>query len=106
MLHQHYVFAQFLYRTQNNILTPLGFGACCYLTHRECGGTVKNNCTHIQNAEYPNTMRKAETCTWTIPKLNSDVCFIRLDFEDVEVFGAYADGVNNGECTLDSLSFV
>lgn len=83
-----------------------GFGSCCHLTFKKCGGDVVNNCTHIQNEDYPNAVRKAATCTWKVPKLNNDVCFIRLDFIKFEVFGAFVDGVNLGKCTLDQVSFV
>jgi hypothetical protein len=26
----------------------MGFGTCCLFTQTTCGGTVENNCTHVQ----------------------------------------------------------
>merc|ERR1719464_1439875 len=31
----------------------MGFGTCCLFTQSTCGGTVDNNCTHIQNDGFP-----------------------------------------------------
>merc|ERR1711994_486808 len=34
-----------------------------------------------RNPEYPSTYNAESTCTWTVPKIRSDVCHIRLDFD-------------------------
>merc|ERR1711971_1269605 len=31
----------------------MGFGTCCLFTQTTCGGTVENNCTHVQNDGFP-----------------------------------------------------
>jgi len=61
-----------------------GFGTCCILivagTTGNCGGTVTQNCSYIQNIDYPSAEAAAQTCTYMVTKCSSDICQIRLDF--------------------------
>merc|ERR1739844_91666 len=63
----------------------MGFGTCCLFTQDTCGGTVENNCTHIQNDGFPTALTGTATtalpnCNYQINKAQADVCSLRLDF--------------------------
>lgn len=77
-----------------------GFGACCIVEFSSCGGTISYNCTYLVNPGYPSSYTSAGTCTWSIPKTQSDVCFIRLDF-DVFTIAAPDAATSVGQCTTD-----
>merc|ERR1711894_711714 len=55
----------------------MGFGTCCLFTQTTCGGTVENNCTHVQNDGFPAAL---PNCNYQINKAQADVCSLRLDF--------------------------
>jgi len=74
-----------------------GFGACCLIYQKTCGGTVSYNCTYLQNPDYPSSYSTAGTCTWKLPKTSSDVCMIRLDFDEFSL----AAPSTTGACTTD-----
>jgi len=61
-----------------------GFGTCCIIivsgTTGNCGGTVTQNCSFIQNVDYPSAETAAQTCTYMVTKCSSEICQIRLDF--------------------------
>merc|ERR1711894_47287 len=63
----------------------MGFGTCCLFTQDTCGGTVENNCTHIQNVGFPTALTGTAAtalpnCNYQINKAQTDVCSLRLDF--------------------------
>merc|ERR1719189_2397414 len=65
-----------------------GFGACCLFAVDECGGTAKENCTYIRNADWPNALTGApenERCDFTVEKCKEEVCSLRLDFETFNI---------------------
>ena len=47
-----------------------GFGVCCMFT-AVCGTTtsVSQNCTYLQNAEYPSTASASTTCSYTFERI-------------------------------------
>ena len=49
-----------------------------------CGATVANNCSYIQNPNYPSSESSGE-CSFNITPLNADVCQIRLDFDNFDI---------------------
>ena len=49
-----------------------------------CGATVPNNCSYIQNPNYPSS-ESAGSCTFNIKPLNSDVCQLRMDFDNFDL---------------------
>jgi len=61
-----------------------GFGACCVLTlsgtDTAPGGTVTENCTFIQNVDYPSAEVNTRTYSYMVTKCSSDICQVRLDF--------------------------
>jgi len=75
-----------------------GFGTCCYYNLRACGGSVTNNQTYLQNPSWPGsyTISEATTCTYTFTKIATNVCQIRLDFDQFELGPPIS---NNVKCT-------
>lgn len=66
-----------------------GFGVCCVFTVK-CGShanAVANNCTYIQNANYPSADTTATDCTFTFNRIESNICRIRLDFVNTVMAG-------------------
>ncbi|XP_023330808.1 uncharacterized protein LOC111703166 [Eurytemora carolleeae] len=57
-----------------------GFGVCCLFSKSACSSTVTNNVSYITNPGFPSTYNTAGTCTYTINKVSSDICQLRLDF--------------------------
>jgi len=60
-----------------------GFGVCCIIYTSTCSATVSTNTTYIRNPGYPSTYTPSSTgtCVFTISKVSSEVCQLRLDFE-------------------------
>merc|ERR1719273_1800639 len=60
-----------------------GFGVCCvFLNSAAATATISENRTHLRNAEFPTyaTATAAQSIIYTIKKMSSDICQIRLDF--------------------------
>merc|ERR1719444_655779 len=51
-----------------------GFGVCCVITTSTCSTSISTNTTYIRNPNYPSsyTPTSAETCTYTIKKVQDD----------------------------------
>merc|ERR1712127_1049526 len=88
----------------------MGFGTCCLFTQDECGGTVENNCTHIQNDGFPTALTGTAqaalpNCNYQINKAQADVCSLRLDFLTFNIqAGDFAAATGGGQAgTMDSL---
>merc|ERR1711981_409459 len=58
-----------------------GFGVCCLFITSTSGSTSSQNCSYIQNPNYPNAYGSTTAISFTVAKCSSDVCGIRLDFE-------------------------
>lgn len=75
-----------------------GFGVCCVFVN--AGGatsTISENRTYIQNPLYPaiETSGAGTTITYTINKCQTDICQVRLDFDNFVIAGP----ANTGEAT-------
>lgn len=88
-------------------ISSRGFGTCCEIVINECGSTVTDNCTYIQNKGYPSKSSEAQaSCVFNIKRLNENICFIRLDFNKFEMAPPEAiSDTTNGECVVDSVKF-
>merc|ERR1712038_1043175 len=67
-----------------------GFGVCCaFLNNGAVTATVMENRTRLRNAEYPNTVVAvtAGDISYTINKMQTDICQIRLDFNAFVIAG-------------------
>merc|ERR1711953_417411 len=58
-----------------------GFGVCCTFLKSDCGSTVSNNCTYIQNPGYPSAYTTSGSCQYSVTPMNSDICQLRLDLD-------------------------
>merc|ERR1712014_101905 len=75
-----------------------GFGVCCIVSKSACGDTVSTNTTYIRNPGYPSTYTPSSTgsCAFTISKISSDICQLRLDFQ---TFSGFATTTPIGACS-------
>jgi len=68
-----------------------GFGVCCIFSLAACGGTVNKNSTYISNAGYnykqttQTGITTAGTCTYTINYASTNICQLRLDFQNLDL---------------------
>jgi len=92
-----------------------GFGVCCVmLSATGISAAISQNRTYLRNSEYP-TVASATTAvdiSYTINKMSSDICQLRLDFVDFVIAGpANSLEVINGasvltHCTADTLTII
>lgn len=68
-----------------------GFGVCCVFlnTASSTTSTITQNRTRVRNAEYPSvtTATAATTIGYTVSKMSSDICQLRLDFTTFQLGG-------------------
>jgi hypothetical protein len=67
-----------------------GFGVCCIIVSKTgASATIKENRTIIRNPLYPaeETSGAGTTITYTINKMQSDICQVRLDFDAFVISG-------------------
>jgi len=60
-----------------------GFGVCCIIATSTCSSTITTNTSYVRNPGYPSTITPSTTgtCVYTVSKVNSDICQLRLDFQ-------------------------
>ncbi|CAB4059822.1 unnamed protein product [Lepeophtheirus salmonis] len=85
----------------------LGFGVCCVLRVRECGGRINKNCTYLQNPGFSSSFSQTTgPCQFNFesPSINGDnnICRIRLDFKTFEI----QDPTSTGDCGNERLDIV
>jgi len=89
-----------------------GFGVCCVFSVSASGSSVSQNCSYIVNPSYPSNYAPTAiptTLTYTINKVSSDVCRIRLDYDQFVLDGPVALGGNvatTGQCSTDRFTMV
>merc|ERR1711981_29762 len=89
-----------------------GFGVCCaFLNTAAVTSTISENRTRLRNTEYPSmqTATEAKSIIYTINKMSSDICQIRLDFDKFVIGGpnTIAENIVAGagtSCTRDTLT--
>lgn len=67
-----------------------GFGVCCILiSNTGVSASIKENRTHLRNPLYPSieTSGAGTTIAYTISKMQSDICQVRLDFDNFVIAG-------------------
>jgi hypothetical protein len=72
-----------------------GFGVCCiFMYSLLTSKTISENRTYFQNPLYPSieTSGAGTTWTYTISKMRSDICQLRLDFETFVITGPISTG--------------
>jgi hypothetical protein len=67
-----------------------GFGVCCiFINALATTATISENRTYLRNTNYPTyeTKTAAQSIVYTVEKMQSDICQIRLDFVDFIIGG-------------------
>ena len=57
---------------------------------------MKENCSYIQNPNYPSPYGSTSTISWTVSKTQNDVCSLRFDFDSFTTAGPTATDDSNG----------
>ena len=50
-----------------------------------CGSKTNYNSTYFMNDGYPSTFNTIGQCSISVEKVNTDVCQLRLDFDELEL---------------------
>lgn len=80
-----------------------GFGVCCVIVART-GGTITQNCTYLQNPGFPAAYAETNGVQYTINKMHTDVCSLRLDFDTFTTLGPAGTGEVGGGACRDTLT--
>jgi len=87
-----------------------GFGVCCFVRvdQTDCGATINNNITYIENTAFPVATTGATSaninCQYSVQGA-TNVCQIRLDFATVVIGTPDAATAGSiGQCTGDSIT--
>lgn len=95
-----------------------GFGVCCvFLNIGEANAQIMENRTRLRNRLYPltNAATAAQSISYTVNKMQSDICQIRLDFSTfvlagpantLENIGGTVAQTTHTHCTTDTLTIV
>eukprot|EP00093_Oithona_nana_P013825 13825.XXX_144505_146013_1 [CDS] Oithona nana genome sequencing. len=77
-----------------------GFGVCCLFSSSKSGDTIRENCSYVQNPNFPSVYTTSQAVTYTVEKCTKGVCFLRLDFEAFSILGPGSTlEVDGGVCT-------
>ena len=52
----------------NEQLSFSSFGVCCVFTYKESGDTITQNCSYIQNPNFPSALDELDNVRYTIEK--------------------------------------
>merc|ERR1712141_810361 len=64
-----------------------GFGVCCLFVYSSASTTISQNCSYIQNPNFPSAYASTSTIAWQINKCATNICTMRLDFETFTTTG-------------------
>merc|ERR1712223_702829 len=64
-----------------------GFGVCCLFVYSSASTTISQNCSYIQNPNFPSAYASTSTIAWQINKCATNICTTRLDFETFTTTG-------------------
>mmetsp|Transcript_40621 Transcript_40621/g.63788 ORF Transcript_40621/g.63788 Transcript_40621/m.63788 type:complete len:401 (-) Transcript_40621:129-1331(-) len=78
-----------------------GFGVCCVTTMKTCGSTISNNCTYVQNPNYPSAFN-GTTCTYSVKQSDTNICQIRLDYLTFSIQGPNLAQTGQARCDIDN----
>merc|ERR1711899_324847 len=62
-------------------------GVCCLFITSTSGAFVSENCSYIQNPNFPNAYGVETAISFTVQKCSADICTLRLDFETFTTAG-------------------
>merc|ERR1712223_1834875 len=84
-----------------------GFGVCCLFLYKTGSEDVSQNCSYIQNPNYPSAYGSTTSIYWNVKKCSKDICTIRLDFCTFTTAGptGTTDGSTpNPDTTMDTFT--
>ena len=60
-----------------------------YLYYRAdaCSDSISNNCTYVENPNYPSSESASSSCAYSVIPISTDICNLRLDFELFDLTG-------------------
>merc|ERR1712038_1442699 len=64
-----------------------GFGVCCLFVYSSASTTISQNCSYIQNPNFPSAYGSTSTIAWQVNKCATNICAMRLDFETFTTAG-------------------
>lgn len=73
-----------------------GFGVCCIQISNVGTATITENRTYLQSLLYPAIETATAAITYTINKMQSDICQVRLDFDNFAIAGPTATDETGG----------
>merc|ERR1712226_300954 len=79
-----------------------GFGVCCLFVYSSASTTISQNCSYIQNPNFPSAYASTSTIAWQINKCATNICTMRLDFETFTTTGPTVTNDNSPPAGLDS----
>merc|ERR1712226_1541691 len=79
-----------------------GFGVCCLFVYSSVSTTISQNCSYIQNPNFPSAYASTSTIAWQINKCATNICTMRLDFETFTTTGPTVTNDNSPPAGLDS----
>merc|ERR1711976_219420 len=82
-----------------------GFGVCCMVKTSECGSTVSQNCSYVQNPSFPTVYSPtaATNCQYNVKPVGPNICQIKLDFLKLSLSGKEATGACGDAATTNTL---
>merc|ERR1719262_1847959 len=81
-----------------------GFGVCCLFVYSKASTTISQNCSYIQNPNFPSAYGSTSTIAWQINKCATNICTMRLDFETFTTAGPTVTNDNTPAANIDSLT--
>merc|ERR1711899_298851 len=79
-----------------------GFGVCCLFVYSSASTTISQNCSYIQNPNFPSAYASTSTIAWQINKCATNICTMRLDFETFTTTGPTVTNDATTATLLDS----
>merc|ERR1712226_446055 len=79
-----------------------GFGVCCLFVYSSASTTISQNCSYIQNPNFPSAYASTSTIAWQINKCATNICTMRLDFETFTTTGPTVTNDDSPPAGLDS----
>ena len=75
-----------------------------FLVSVNCGGSISENCTYFENPD--SSYDEAGICYADIGRVNSNICQLRLDFDEFELRGPDSTGTDYsiGTCAYDTFT--
>merc|ERR1719412_1095769 len=81
-----------------------GFGVGCLFVYSSASTSISQNCSYIQNPNFPSAYGSTSTIAWQINKCATNICTLRLDFETFTTTGPTSTIDVTPAASLDSFT--